>query len=275
MKLESSYEKFIETKQYEECGKLLYKEILPYTTAILANPYVNMGWQVPDSEETLDAHGSASFLKQEDEIFLITNNHVVNFDMDGKPVKSTLYWPKWNDGEYHQIQKNFACHTRPRDVAISKISDVFNTGNFPQKKSINISKCAKFFNTHKNELFYVIGYPTKEPFQLLTKAQQLNCQVPDYNENCFVLNYSSLLSVMPDNISGISGSLVWDTKILECIEKGTDWTPSLAEVVGIIFALVNNNEAILCTKFEKMGLCSLFKHFDLNKFSVSQNTVID
>lgn len=277
MKLENTFELFLEHKQYMQCGSMLEQEILPYVTPILANPYINAGLpfsNVEPDENILYPHGSGSFINYGDKTMLITCNHVVNFDKDGKPVQSPLYWPKWNDGEFHEIEKRFACHLRPKDVAVANISSIFNSLNFPNKKAIKQDSFQKEFHDTKNELFFAMGFPTKEPFLLLTNAMILKSGDPEYDENCFVLKYDNLLTEMPDNISGMSGALVWNTKIAECIERGADWTPSMAEVAGIIFSGDKDDGGIGCVKIEKIDFPILVDCLKKNENSIARNIVV-
>ena len=119
-----------------------------------------------------------------------------------------------------------------------------------------------------------MGFPTKEPFLLLTNARILQLGIPEYDENCFILKYDNLLTEMPDNISGISGALVWNTKIAECIERSVDWTPSMAKVAGIIFSGDKDDGNIVCVKIEKIDIPVLVDCLEKNENSIARNIVV-
>ena len=119
-----------------------------------------------------------------------------------------------------------------------------------------------------------MGFPAKEPFLLLTNAMILQSGDPEYDENCFVLKYDNLLTEMPENLSGMSGALVWNTKIAECIEKDEEWSPSKAEVAGIIFSGDKDRGCIGCVKIEKMDIQTLVNCLKKNENSIDRNIVI-
>jgi hypothetical protein len=54
----------------------------------------------------------------------------------------------------------------------------------------------------------------------------------------------------PPIAKGLSGSLVWDTKYVECLRLGKKWSPELARVTGIIWGWDKKNEAIFATRIE-------------------------
>lgn len=52
------------------------------------------------------------------------------------------------------------------------------------------------------------------------------------------------------NAAGISGSALWDTKFVACATQGIPWSPHLARVCGIVWAVLDDPEVIFATKIE-------------------------
>jgi hypothetical protein len=52
------------------------------------------------------------------------------------------------------------------------------------------------------------------------------------------------------NPQGMSGSLLWDTKAVECLRRGIPWDHSRARVCGVIWATWANPELVVATKVE-------------------------
>ena len=52
------------------------------------------------------------------------------------------------------------------------------------------------------------------------------------------------------NPKGLSGSLLWDTKAVQCMRRSVTWDPSLARVCGVIWATWNKPELVIATKVE-------------------------
>lgn len=67
-------------------------------------------------------------------------------------------------------------------------------------------------------------------------------------------------TVVLPNAAGMSGSALWNTKFRECSLAGTPWSPEMAEICGIVWAVLNKPEAIFVTKIEyvRAGLLNIF-----------------
>jgi hypothetical protein len=47
------------------------------------------------------------------------------------------------------------------------------------------------------------------------------------------------------NPHGFSGSLLWNTKLVEAIQSNVEWNPSMSEVTGVIWAWPSSAVSIL------------------------------
>lgn len=52
------------------------------------------------------------------------------------------------------------------------------------------------------------------------------------------------------NAAGMSGSAVWDTKFVACASTNTPWSPEMAQICGVIWAVLDDPEVVFFTKIE-------------------------
>lgn len=62
------------------------------------------------------------------------------------------------------------------------------------------------------------------------------------------------------NAAGMSGCALWDTKFLKCALEGRPWSPELAEICGVVWAVLDDPEVVFATKIEhvRAALPSVF-----------------
>lgn len=62
------------------------------------------------------------------------------------------------------------------------------------------------------------------------------------------------------NAAGMSGSALWDTKFLECSLEGRPWSPQMARICGVVWAVFDNPDVVFVTKIEhvRKGLPGVF-----------------
>nr|WP_315261039.1 hypothetical protein [uncultured Duganella sp.] len=62
------------------------------------------------------------------------------------------------------------------------------------------------------------------------------------------------------NAAGMSGSALWDTKFVACALEGKPWSPELARVCGVVWAVFDNPDVVFATKIEhvRKGLPGVF-----------------
>lgn len=61
---------------------------------------------------------------------------------------------------------------------------------------------------------------------------------------------------------GFSGSLLWNTKRIECQQKNIDWAPSMAEVTAIIWGWPSSSVCIVATKIEHINLKDMTSEYE-------------
>lgn len=161
----------------------------------------------------------------------------------------------------------------PTDVGLSRIPDetwsMYGEGAF----AIPLNRFALRHDTCPNEILWTAGFPGARVKQLAATyavAQVLSTQEHIFREGDvlheqfdpayhFGVGYSPEkaqrfdehdtsspgLSVPP----GLSGSLVWNSRRLECFYAGRQWEPSMALVTGIIWGWPNS-DYLIATKVE-------------------------
>jgi hypothetical protein len=51
---------------------------------------------------------------------------------------------------------------------------------------------------------------------------------------------------------GFSGSLVWNTRYVECVTRDIPWSPGQAQVTGIVWGWPSSTSCVLCTRVEHL-----------------------
>lgn len=250
---------------YNEIFKPLSNLIVKSTTSISKLKNDNAAY----------AHGTGSYIKYKNDIFLITNQHVVTGGLEH--YLSHIPGPT----DHYMVCKKFCARKYPYDIALMKLTDYWS-------KATKIAFDDKFddkFQPVENEFLFWVGYPgttlTRHdpitetsirsvyfdvlnspaiPF-LTTVNNNFNSIGVEFDEDHhFAINYPEngsignkvIMKSLP-NPRGLSGSLVWDTKFIKTIKDGKEWSPSLSKICGIIWADYPKTEVIFATKVETMN----------------------
>lgn len=144
------------------------------------------------------------------------------------------------------------------------------------------SSIAQSYQAINEELLFWIGFPgyalerndPKTPQKLrvsmyeqltipakpmLTQAIDSNqIQVSNFNPAIHIgVHYPQAATRVKDgetvalpNPAGMSGSALWDTKFTACAMAGKPWHPEMAQICGIVWAVLDNPEVIFVTKIE-------------------------
>jgi hypothetical protein len=163
----------------------------------------------------------------------------------------------------------------PTDVGAARVSDGLWAQHGTQASAVPFHRFADKHQTVPHEILWTAGYPGARVKQLaeliLAVCQALPTQEylfhddeephekfdPHYH---FAIGYSPG-GAQPFDISrpsssaglsdphGLSGSIVWNTRRLECFYAEQPWDPSLAVVTGIVWAWPRSNY-LIATKVE-------------------------
>lgn len=229
-------------------------------------PYVTPISRVLSDEEG-EHLGSGSYFEIEWKKYIITNEHVARHLS--------------NNSLTHQFFENEAiikltnpayAESAPVDVAISRIEE--SSWNICDHKALAIpfNRFAQKHAPIQHELLFFAGYSGERSKFLfghliipgtpyLTQECPFPIAVSEADSQFhFALHYRPDLATSIDGSShlpdphGFSGSLVWDTKRVKCLQKGKEWSPELAEVTGIVWAWPSSEACILVTKAEHLKI---------------------
>ena len=161
-----------------------------------------------------------------------------------------------------------ALEKHPIDCAAWPIEDNIWNMRSHSAQAVPPERIAQRHRPLAGELLFFAGYPEKRSKSLyrnlITRATRLltqelpNTPIPDLHTNYFLLNYSPEKAESVDpmndiNLSephGLSGSLVWNTRRLECLQQGIQWTPDLAQVTGLICRWDSTTSTVIAIRIE-------------------------
>ena len=166
-----------------------------------------------------------------------------------------------------RITNPFYEERAPIDLAVTRIGDVVWNGP-NEKKALPATRIAVTHSPVEHELLFITGFSgersrfspllktlfsTGTPYLTHERHLPASWQSP---------RWFSLFYTPPDTTSldlaarglpdphGFSGSLVWDTKTVQCLKTGTEWHPDLAEVTGIIWGWDSKDPSLLAIRAE-------------------------
>lgn len=229
------------------------------------------------SEDEGEHLGSGAYFESNQKKFLITNEHVVKH-----LANNSLTHSYFQCDDILKLTKPAISEPHPVDVAISCIPESsWNMVNH-SGEAIPIARFAQKHNPIKHELLFFAGYSGERArflfSSLVTRGTPYLTQECDFPTNVdeadqdyhFALFYPPDLATSIDGTShlpdphGFSGSLVWDTKRLECYQEGREWSPKMAQVTGIVWGWPSSAACILVTKVEHMNLNALMNMAEEN-----------
>ncbi len=211
--------------------------------------------------------GTGSFVETNGSIFLVTNEHVVK-EMEKQP----LAYQTNVEGAYLKLNKPVIVEPEPVEFASSEIPSLLWKNEEREKEAIKIERFAKSHSPVDGELLFLAGYSgerSKFVFgELHSKGTPYLTQEKPFpaNEPRGVFEYHFALHYQPDlatsidgtsslpDAHGFSGSLVWNTRRIECLQNDKPWTPESAQVTGILWAWPSQSSCLLATRVEKLPL---------------------
>jgi hypothetical protein len=213
--------------------------------------------------------GSGSYCNFFGKNFLVTNEHVARKRQDYSLA------PKFfGDDSFFRLRNPFVALGAPIDIALARVDDD-EWNRFPHKASAICS--TQFAESHElveGELLFIAGYSgdrCRFSFGCLfthgTPYLARECPLPE-NTECdskfhFALDYNPEKATSIDGTSrglplppGLSGTLVWNTRVVEMKMRGKPWTPQAARVTGIVWGWPATT-CLLATKIEHMRMGEL------------------
>jgi len=207
------------------------------------------------------SQGSGSYIEYYGRRFLITNEHVTR----GSDKNQYTHQFRENDNVF-RLAKPLAAETYPVDAAICEISDKVWSHVPHTSVSIPFALFAERHAPVERELLFFCGFSgerTKFGFGTLVArgtpllTQEMIPPVMGLHPNDFALNYNPEKTMTYDGSkstlplpSGLSGTLVWNTRFVEAISSGQQWCPDHAQVTGMLCRWPENQPYVIGTRIE-------------------------
>lgn len=207
-------------------------------------------------------NGTGAFIEVEGTKLILSNDHVIS--------KVGLHHSFFGFNRFVYAASQRYGIGAPVDVGAGKVSDSLWKRHGSQASVIPFHRFANKHQTVPHEILWTAGYPGARVRQLadltLAVCQALPTQEYLFHDEVepheeFDPVYHFAVGYSPENAQpfdtsrpssspglsdphGLSGSLVWNTRRLECFYENRPWNPSLAVVTGIVWAWPRSNYLI-------------------------------
>ncbi len=208
--------------------------------------------------------GTGAYIELNGKRCLLTNEHVV------RDWETRQFTHQFNgcDDVFKLFGGPLAIKQHPIDCAVYIVED--NIWNIREHGAEAVpSDCiSQRHDPVPGELLFLAGYPDKRSKSLhrslINRATRLvtqeipNMQIPDLHANHFLLNYSPSNAESVDPLNkvdlseprGLSGSLVWNSRRLECYQQNIELTPDLAQVTGLLCRWDSSASSVIAIRIE-------------------------
>ena len=218
------------------------------------------------SDEEGQHCGSGSYCELLGRHLLLSSEHVAR-----ERLTHSLAPKFFGDDHYFVLRNHFIALGAPNDVALARVDDD-EWNRFPHAASaISAGQFAQSHTSTEGELLFIAGYSgelSRFSFGVLvtpgTPYLARECPLPN-DSRCnsafhFALNYNPGKATSIDGSSrglplppGFSGTLVWNTRVVEMKARVEPGTPDAARVTGIVWGWPSDT-SLLATKVEHMQL---------------------
>ncbi len=237
-------------------------------------PYITPISRVMSDEEG-ELQGSGSYYECFGGKYLITNEHVANHMIPNSLSPEPLAHQFFDSDCVLRLTNDFLCLQFPIDVAVSHIEDKNWTSCSHNALGIPISRFAPKHEPFKGEQLFFAGYSAERSGfcfgQLTSYGTPYLTQETELPKQWEKPQFHFALHYAPDRVmervdgntlglpipKGFSGSLVWNTRLVECLQNGKEWTPDCAQVTGILCRWKSSSACVIATRVEHMRLLKL------------------
>lgn len=251
----------------EEKWKEIYNDTL-VRMKVHVEPFITPIWKYKDADENdIKLLGSGSYFENSHGQFIITNEHVAKYYQRYRLTHSFK-----GSSDILNIRKPFISELPPIDVAINKIEMDTWLEHKCEGDAIPIKRFATRHSPVDGELLFFTGFSGERSRVLFDNC--ISRGTPFLTQECpFPVSieqadqkYHMSIPFPPESVEtkdasvplpdphGFSGSLLWDTKRVECQKKKIEWDPSMAEVTAIIWGWPSSCVCILATRIEHINL---------------------
>lgn len=250
----------------EEQLKALFREVQE-EMAVNVTPSLTEVYYPSATNPDFMENGTGAFVEVAGTKLLVSNNHVIK--------NKGLHYSFFEFNRFVSAAAQTYGLPAPIDIGAAKVSDEVWSQYATKASAVPFDSFAEKHQTVPHEILWTAGYPGARVKQLAESTHAV-CQAlptqeylfhegempheefsPDYH---FAVSYSpegaqpfdtSRPSRSPglSDPHGLSGSLVWNTRRLECFYANRPWSPNMAVVTGLVWAWPRS-KYLIATKVE-------------------------
>lgn len=214
------------------------------------------------SETEGELEGSGAYIEFAAKRLVITNEHVL------RDWQRRQFAHQFGSCErVFRLAVPLGLEPHPVDAAICEIPDALWQAHLHQAGVVPASRLAARHDPLPGELLFFCGFPQQRSqflFEHLTsRATPLLTQelpappIDDVHPNYFLMPYvpERVQFAEPGGVPlstppGLSGSLVWNTRRVECMAQNREWSPALAQVTGMLCRWDSAISAVYAVRIE-------------------------
>jgi hypothetical protein len=205
--------------------------------------------------------GTGSYIELSGQPHILTNEHVAQ-----ALNTHSLGHQFLGDDTVYRATSPFHAEEWPLDVAVSAIEEKVWTCQPHCSEPIPEDQWALVHLAAPAEILFVKGFAGAEAKflfgGLFSNATSYGCrEVPPPADDRFHSRFHFGLDYRPDLATeldgrslpdphGFSGSLVWNTRLVECTAKKETWTPDCARVTGLVWGWPSSAACLVATRAE-------------------------
>ena len=208
--------------------------------------------------------GTGTYLSFAGRTFILTNEHVARI----RNTKLLLLHLLSNKEDLQPIRGNHMANEEPLDVALLPVDSAAWSARDHRSRAVTMDRISPKHEPAVTELLIFSGFAgERHSFRFgtiitpATTSASREVTLPmndarfkseyhfglDYNPNLATSVVGSAHLPIPN---GMSGSLVWNSRLVECKISGTPWTPEQACVTGLIFGWPSNVGCLVALRAE-------------------------
>jgi hypothetical protein len=211
--------------------------------------------------------GTGNYIEHNGGIFLVTNEHVVR---EASQSRLTYQFYKQGGGVTPLILSgpNLPAITFPIDAAVANLDrEAWNKANH-DGRAVPLERFAKKHEPVPGELLFVLGFAGARAtflydYLYTPSTSYMTQEASEVDHPSFSAEYHFALPYRPEDTkaaepnarplpipNGLSGSLVWNTRRIECFKDRLEWSPLSARVTGMVWGWPSSSSLLFATRIE-------------------------
>lgn len=210
--------------------------------------------------------GTGTYIRLAGRTFILTNKHVA----DARSATQLLIHKLSDQEELLPILGNHLAIPLPQDVALLPVDAAAWAAVGHKSRAIAVDMILPMHNPVPTELLFFMGFAgARHSFRWetlitpVTTSASREVELPT-NDPRFDVDYHFGLDYNPGKAEslgpgpglpvpkGLSGSLVWNTRLVDCKLNGISWTAAEARVTGLVWGWPSNVGCLVATRAEHL-----------------------